>query len=249
MPAPIKWTLEMDALLGIVSDYELAEELGISRTPIRKRRRKLGIPAFFNNALIVWTPEMDALLGTKSSADLAASWEIHPGSVRSRRRKLGIPAFGNNAGYKWTLKIDALLGTMIDRDVADTLGIHKGVIRRRRQKLGIPSWRDQLPKGKRRLRVKALPNTLTWDEWDSACEYFEDSCAYCGAPAFLTMDHLVPVTQGGPKTARNIIPACASCNSSKHNRQAHRWIYEKFGLEEGQTIVDRIVEYLTEVQS
>jgi hypothetical protein len=46
----------------------------------------------------------------------------------------------------------------------------------------------------------------------------------------------------------NIIPACATCNSSKSNKRAHLWIYERFGMQEGRKIVARIVEYLTIVK-
>jgi len=41
---PDGWTAEMDALLGTVPDKVLAKQLGTSRSAVRSRRAKLGIP-------------------------------------------------------------------------------------------------------------------------------------------------------------------------------------------------------------
>jgi len=93
-----------------------------------------------------------------------------------------------------------------------------------------------------------LPDTLTLEQWLSALQWFNNKCAYCGAEGvFLVKEHLVPVVKGGGRTALNIVPACWYCNSSKHIKRADKWIYQKFGMVEGQKIIDRIVEYLTEV--
>ena len=43
---PIRWTRELDSLLGTKSDAELAADLGIGRQAVSVRRRALGIPAF-----------------------------------------------------------------------------------------------------------------------------------------------------------------------------------------------------------
>lgn len=54
-------------------------------------------------------------------------------------------------------------------------------------------------------------------------------CAYCGrgprdkrnhrqAQVVLTLDHLVPRSQGGDNSARNLVTACKSCNSSRQDR-------------------------------
>ena len=41
---PDGWTAEMDALLGMEPDKVLAKQLGKSRSAVRSRRAKLGIP-------------------------------------------------------------------------------------------------------------------------------------------------------------------------------------------------------------
>ncbi len=47
------------------------------------------------------------------------------------------------------------------------------------------------------------------------------TCQYCGKKpqqSQLTMDHVIPVVKGGPKTWENIVTACHSCNVKKGGR-------------------------------
>ena len=43
-------------------------------------------------------------------------------------------------------------------------------------------------------------------------------CAYCSSRKDLTLDHLVPKSQGGPDSWYNLITACQKCNTLKGNR-------------------------------
>ena len=55
-------------------------------------------------------------------------------------------------------------------------------------------------------------------EWLATLDAFGHLCVYCGsAEEELTRDHFVPITAGGLTTLGNIVPACARCNSIKHN--------------------------------
>lgn len=54
-------------------------------------------------------------------------------------------------------------------------------------------------------------------------EQLELGCAYCEAPAD-TMDHVVPISLGGPTRPENMAPACRSCNSTKKNSNPLPWI-------------------------
>jgi 5-methylcytosine-specific restriction endonuclease McrA len=40
-------------------------------------------------------------------------------------------------------------------------------------------------------------------------------CAYCGAAAPLTVDHITPKSRGGPNSKSNLVWCCLSCNSRK----------------------------------
>lgn len=82
---------------------------------------------------------------------------------------------------------------------------------------------DKVAVRRQKRRVEKYGNTqidrlLTATEWTETKEYFDHRCAYCGRqPEKLTIDHIVPLSRGGAHTKENIVPACRSCNSSKHN--------------------------------
>ena len=56
---------------------------------------------------------------------------------------------------------------------------------------------------------------------------FDNSCAYCGYKPLkaseLEVEHVQPISQGGPHTLSNIVPACKSCNMSKHKHDMIKW--------------------------
>jgi 5-methylcytosine-specific restriction endonuclease McrA len=199
---------------------------------------------------IKWTSKMVALLGRVYDTEVARRYGISQPSVTIYRNKLGIPPFTPFGGVNWTPEMDSLLGTTQDKKVAALLGLCMRTARLRRIELGISTWRKQQSrqKGPWRKRVAELPDTLTVEQWEFACEWFDDRCAYCGQEAFLVQEHLIPVSKGGPRIALNIVPACYSCNNSKRSKRAHLWIYEHFGRVEGRKIAEHLVEYLTEVK-
>lgn len=52
-------------------------------------------------------------------------------------------------------------------------------------------------------------------------------CTYCGQVARdsrITLDHVVPVSQGGPSTRDNLVLCCAHCNQAKRDRSLSEWI-------------------------
>jgi 5-methylcytosine-specific restriction endonuclease McrA len=73
-----------------------------------------------------------------------------------------------------------------------------------------------------------LAHNITADEqyayWE-ANGISKDHCHYCqvhfGAldPVDVTIDHVEAISNGGPHTVENIVPACRSCNSSKRDRE------------------------------
>lgn len=55
-------------------------------------------------------------------------------------------------------------------------------------------------------------------------ELFGGLCAYgCGRPG-ATVDHVWPVARGGRSVPGNLVPACASCNASKKDRDPRPWV-------------------------
>jgi len=98
-----------------------------------------------------------------------------------------------------------------------------------RHKEWLREWRKNNPdktqiyKLKRRTLEKELPSTLTPEAWIRSKGYFNNSCAYCGREAELTLDHFIPVSKRGELSISNSIPACLSCNSSKGAKPFWDW--------------------------
>lgn len=79
----------------------------------------------------------------------------------------------------------------------------------------------------RRARMRELVYDLTEEQWQETLKEFNHSCAYCGkTECKLEQEHIIPVTSDGGYTKHNIIPACKSCNVSKHDTELAEW-YKK----------------------
>lgn len=63
---------------------------------------------------------------------------------------------------------------------------------------------------------------VTGSQWLRELRRHAGKCAYCGKPG-TTMDHVIPVSRGGTHSVGNLVPACGSCNSSKHHRTVMEW--------------------------
>ena len=94
---------------------------------------------------------------------------------------------------------------------------------------------------KRKAKMKSLPADFTNADWKKALAYFGHRCVYCGVDGSLQQDHFVPVAKGGGYTRRNIVPACQSCNSKKHDKDPFVWLS---GKPNGIEIYKNIVSYL-----
>lgn len=72
-----------------------------------------------------------------------------------------------------------------------------------------------------------MDNDLTPAQWTDLLEAW-GACAYCRAegPA-LQRDCVTPVSRGGRYTLENVVPACGSCNASKHNSEVTGWLRRK----------------------
>jgi hypothetical protein len=88
-PKPgLGWPAEHLALLGTLTDAEVAARTGRSANGVRVKRCKLGIP---NPSGPGWTAEELELLGTAPDAEVAARVGRTEGAVTLRRCNLRIP--------------------------------------------------------------------------------------------------------------------------------------------------------------
>lgn len=69
---------------------------------------------------------------------------------------------------------------------------------------------------RRRALIAAVPSSPY--NFPAICELYDNRCLACGEQLPLTIDHVIPISLGGPDTPDNIQPLCKSCNSSKGAR-------------------------------
>jgi 5-methylcytosine-specific restriction endonuclease McrA len=75
---------------------------------------------------------------------------------------------------------------------------------------------------KEREKARELRKSRWWQNILSA----GTTCYYCGRGiirAEITMDHIVPVSQGGFSTKGNVVPCCKACNTMKRDMTAVEW--------------------------
>jgi 5-methylcytosine-specific restriction endonuclease McrA len=73
---------------------------------------------------------------------------------------------------------------------------------------------------RRRAKKAGAPrNDLTHAQWLEIQDAQDHRCYYCGkrCKGRLTQDHIIPLSKGGSHTLHNVIGACQSCNSKKHD--------------------------------
>jgi hypothetical protein len=92
-----------------------------------------------------------------------------------------------------------------------------------------------------RLKEHALNDAVVrekvWSITDGKCFYCEvelmrGADAGIGHPRLFHVDHLVPRSLGGPDHLANYVPACGSCNSSKHARHFAEFVMSRKAKQE-----------------
>jgi 5-methylcytosine-specific restriction endonuclease McrA len=83
---------------------------------------------------------------------------------------------------------------------------------------------------RRRARIKANGGSFTAQQIKDLRVAQGGCCAYCARQAKLTIDHIIPLKQGGSNDISNICLACRRCNFTKNARTPEQWTnrwYEK----------------------
>lgn len=137
------WTAEEDALLGKLTDDEVASKLGYAVTRVRRRRHLLGVPSNNPNHRH-WTKEEIAMLGTRPDREVASLVNRSLENVRYKRLELGIP-FRNPHYEIWKPDELAMLGKFPDEEVARRTGHSLTSVRHARTKRHILSVRRAAP--------------------------------------------------------------------------------------------------------
>ncbi|MBF0336413.1 MAG: HNH endonuclease [Nitrospirae bacterium] len=83
-----------------------------------------------------------------------------------------------------------------------------------------------------RAKARQLRKT-TW--WRRKCQ--RGICHYCNGtfrPSDITMDHIIPLSQGGTSIKSNIVAACKSCNTKKQHSLPWQWTSYMDSLKEAE---------------
>ncbi len=73
----------------------------------------------------------------------------------------------------------------------------------------------------RRARKAKAGGSFTQQEWHDLCAYYDYTCLRCGRQEpdiELTVDHVIPLSQGGSNDISNLQPLCGACNTRKHTK-------------------------------
>lgn len=82
------------------------------------------------------------------------------------------------------------------------------------RKLGIARYRAKL----KAQRIQSI----TAAQLQARIDAFGDVCAYCGGE-WSHLDHVKPISRGGPHCLANLRPACAGCNHRKSSKDWRVW--------------------------
>jgi 5-methylcytosine-specific restriction endonuclease McrA len=75
--------------------------------------------------------------------------------------------------------------------------------------------RDRVRKARNRAKSFGITEHFTLEQWLNLRKLCGEKCVSCKEAKPLTVDHIVPLSEGGSNTIDNIQPLCKSCNSSK----------------------------------
>ena len=78
----------------------------------------------------------------------------------------------------------------------------------------------------RYARLCGAEGSYTQDEWQAKLQEYNNCCSYCGIELgdSPTIDHDIPLSRGGTNYIDNLVPACKSCNSTKHTRTGEEYL-------------------------
>ena len=97
-----------------------------------------------------------------------------------------------------------------------------------------------------------IESNITEEQYWEMFSYFHYTCAYCGCDLTgdrtkdkMTVDHIVPLSQGGTADVWNCIPCCKWCNISKGKKTLLGWLADKDRLNPYQfEFICKYVDYM-----
>jgi len=91
-------------------------------------------------------------------------------------------------------------------------------------------WRQANPDKVQEYRCRRrahLANAIEKVNIQAIYDLYDNTCIYCGSKEHLTLDHILPLNQGGSHSEDNLVVACRSCNCSKQDTLLFDWLQTK----------------------
>jgi 5-methylcytosine-specific restriction endonuclease McrA len=88
-----------------------------------------------------------------------------------------------------------------------------------------------------RALAREAPEPFDWDRFERKNAVYAASahCGYCGIwlhRCDATLDHLIPISRGGPDVVENVVTACRDCNDAKGHQLPLNYIWSRIELPE-----------------
>ena len=95
-----------------------------------------------------------------------------------------------------------------------------------REKATTAKWRADNPEKTRaqQHRRRALKSSTVFQFWVKRDDVPEGVCYWCGTSDVAHVDHVMPISLGGPAVDSNEVPTCVKCNLSKGATHPLVWI-------------------------
>lgn len=137
---------------------------------------------------------------------------VHPKQIRERvkRWQTTYPERANESARRWR--------TAHPKQMKKSL---------RKWQVAHPEKIAEYHNSRRAHKVNAEGNGVTAEQWHNMKEDYNHICVYCAQKKPLIMEHVVPLSRGGRHDIDNVIPACGSCNSKKHNSSLLMFLYRR----------------------
>ena len=96
--------------------------------------------------------------------------------------------------------------------------------RERYRKFGISRSPSQHRANEARRRARKA--SAVFQTWVRRTDHDDALCYWCGTDDIAHVDHVMPISLGGPAVPSNEVPSCADCNLRKNAKHPLVWIAE-----------------------
>ena len=120
-----------------LNDREIAEELGVPRKTVSRRRMKLGLKAHGRRLLFTDQQLIELHEQVWNDTEIGEKLGVAPSAVNQRRIKLGLKSHGRRRLFTDQQLIELHERGLNDREIGEKLGAERSIVSRYRRRLGL----------------------------------------------------------------------------------------------------------------